>query len=92
MNTFFYLSRQNKVELTVFCISEKMDSGGMSLVIDENVANRAARIIQRAWRCWVNKAPFKWCKAMLYHADKSDTAKTLLKVSRSFCLDRFKLN
>ena len=23
------------------------------------------------------------CKAMLYHADKSDTAKTLLKVSRS---------
>lgn len=68
-----------------------MDSGGMSLVIDEKVANRAARIIQRAWRCWVNKAPFKWCKAMLYHADKSDTAKTLLKVS-TFCLDRFKLN
>jgi len=61
------------------CLTEKMDSGGMSLVIDEQVANRAARIIQRAWRCWVNKAPFKWCKAMLYHADKSDTAKTLLK-------------
>ena len=40
-----------------------MDSGGMSLVIDEEVANRAACIIQRAWRCWVNKAPFKWCKA-----------------------------
>ena len=37
----------------------------MSLVIDEEVANRAARIIQRAWRCWVNKAPFKWCKARL---------------------------
>jgi len=51
----------------------------MSLVIDEKLANRAAQIIQRAWRCWVNKAPFKWCKAMLYHADKSDTAKTLLK-------------
>ena len=61
-----------------------MDSGGMSLVIDEEVANRAACIIQRAWRCWVNKAPFKWCKAMLYHADKSDTAKTLLKVSTVF--------
>lgn len=59
---------------------QKMGSGGMSLVIDEEVANRAARIIQRAWRCWVNKAPFKWCKSMLYHADKSDTAKTLLKV------------
>jgi len=51
----------------------------MSLVIDESLANQAAQIIQRAWRCWVNKAPFKWCKAMLYHADKSDTAKTLLK-------------
>merc|ERR1712168_962058 len=62
------------------CLTElKMDSGGMSLVIDESLANRAAQIIQRAWRCWVNKAPFKWCKAMLYHADKSDTAKTLLK-------------
>ena len=90
MNTFFYFSRHQS-NLTGFVISEKMDSGGMSLVIDEEVANRAARIIQRAWRCWVNKAPFKWCKAMLYHADKSDTAKTLLKVS-TFCLDRFKLN
>ena len=37
----------------------------MSLVIDEEVANRAACIIQRAWRCWVNKAPFKWCKARI---------------------------
>lgn len=52
---------------------------GMSLVIDEQTADRAARIIQCAWRRWVNKAPFKWCKNMLYHADKSDTAKTLLK-------------
>ena len=89
MNTFSLFSQQN-IEFSSF--QKKMDSGGMSLVIDEKVANRAARIIQRAWRCWVNKAPFKWCKAMLYHADKSDTAKTLLKVSISFCLDRFKLN
>ena len=89
MNTFSLFSHQN-IEFVSF--QKKMDSGGMSLVIDEKVANRAARIIQRAWRCWVNKAPFKWCKAMLYHADKSDTAKTLLKVSTFFCLDRFKLN
>ena len=42
----------------------------MSLVIDEEVANRAACIIQRAWRCWVNKAPFKWCKARLKNSEK----------------------
>ena len=89
MNTFSFFSSHQNIEFSSF--QKKMDSGGMSLVIDEKVANRAARIIQRAWRCWVNKAPFKWCKAMLYHADKSDTAKTLLKVS-TFCLDRFKLN
>ena len=53
----------------VLSFQKKMDSGGMSLVIDEEVANRAACIIQRAWRCWVNKAPFKWCKARLKNSE-----------------------
>jgi len=41
--------------------------------------NDAAVIIQRAWRRFVNRAPFKWCKAMMMHAERSETAHALLK-------------
>ena len=54
----------------------------MSLVVNLNVDryDQAARVIQRRWRRWVNMAPFRWCKAMLYHAEHSDTPQSLLKL------------
>ena len=55
----------------------------MSINIDLNVdqlRTRAASVIQRSWRRWVNMAPYRWCKAMLYHAEHSDTPHSLLKL------------
>ena len=51
----------------------------MRVVIAQEEADCAAHIIQRAWRRYINKAPYKWCRAMLLHAENSNTAQMLLK-------------